>query len=187
MLLPDAKHFIHRLTTFAQNLENNHGWLQLCCALQLLWVTLTGRIWVCTVHQALCQWKISRQHESHFLVSREKTRGSLYSINYPGDSHPGLFLEATGVTTMPYSLLLWFGCSVMLDSLVAPWTEACLAPLSVGFPRQEHWSGLPSPSPGGLPDPGIEPTSPTLAGGFFTTESPINLRVFLRGMKSERH
>ena len=80
MLLPDAKHFIHRLTTFAQNLENNHGWLQLCCALQLLWVTLTGRIWVCTVHQALCQWKISRQHESHFLVSREKTRGSLLDV-----------------------------------------------------------------------------------------------------------
>ena len=38
------------------------------------------------------------------------------------------------------------------------------------FPRQEYWSGL--PSPGGLPDPGIEPTAPALAGGFFTTEPP---------------
>ena len=40
-----------------------------------------------------------------------------------------------------------------------------------GFPRQEYWSGLPFTSPGDLPDPGIEPASPALAGGFFTTES----------------
>ena len=39
---------------------------------------------------------------------------------------------------------------------------------SVGFPRQEHWSGLPFPSPGDLSNQGIEPTSPALAGGFFT-------------------
>ena len=48
------------------------------------------------------------------------------------------------------------------------------APLSTGFSRQEHWSGLPFPPPGHLPDPGIEPTSlmsPALAGGFFTTSS----------------
>ena len=42
------------------------------------------------------------------------------------------------------------------------------------FPRQKYWSGLPFPSPGDLPDPGIEPTSPALAGGFFTTEPPGN-------------
>ena len=39
------------------------------------------------------------------------------------------------------------------------------------FPRQENWSGLPFPSPGNLPDPGIKPTSPTLADRFFTTEA----------------
>ena len=43
---------------------------------------------------------------------------------------------------------------------VTPWTVACQAPLSMGFPRQEYWSGLPFPSPGDLPSPGIEPTSP---------------------------
>ena len=48
----------------------------------------------------------------------------------------------------------------------------CQAPLSMGSPRQEYWSGLPFPSPGDLPDPGIELTSPELAGGFFTTEPP---------------
>ena len=47
--------------------------------------------------------------------------------------------------------------------------SACQAPLSMGFSRQEYWSGLPCPSPEDLPDPGIEPGSPTLAGGFFTT------------------
>ena len=45
----------------------------------------------------------------------------------------------------------------------------------MGFPRQEYWSGLPFPSPGVLPDPGIEHMSPVLAGGFFTTEPPESL------------
>ena len=48
-----------------------------------------------------------------------------------------------------------------------PWTVAHQAPLSMGFSRQEHWRGLPSPPPGDLPHPGIEPTSPALASGFF--------------------
>ena len=53
-------------------------------------------------------------------------------------------------------------------------TVACQASLSVGFPRQEYWSGLPCPPPRDLPDPGIEPTSfmfPALAGRFFTTSA----------------
>ena len=53
-----------------------------------------------------------------------------------------------------------------------PWTIAHQAPLSVGFPRQEYWSGLPCPSQGDLPDPGIEYVSRTLAGRCYTTESP---------------
>ena len=52
------------------------------------------------------------------------------------------------------------------------WTVAHLAPLSLGFPRQEYCSGLPFPPPGDLPDSGTEPVSPELAGGFFTTELP---------------
>ena len=53
-----------------------------------------------------------------------------------------------------------------------PWTVAHQAPLSMVFPRQEHWSELPFPSPGDLPNPGINPAFPALAGGFFTTEPP---------------
>ena len=55
---------------------------------------------------------------------------------------------------------------------MTPWTVVHQVPLSMGFPRQEYWSGLPFPSPGDLPDPGIKPRSPALAGGFFTTEPP---------------
>ena len=63
----------------------------------------------------------------------------------------------------------------MSDSFAIPWTGAGQAPPSVGFSRQEYWSGLPFPSPGYLPDPGIEPESPALAHGFFTTEPPEKL------------
>ena len=52
------------------------------------------------------------------------------------------------------------------------WTMALQAPLSLKFFRQEYWSGLPFPTPGDLPDPGIEPASPALAGKSFTTEPP---------------
>ena len=50
------------------------------------------------------------------------------------------------------------------------WTVAHQVPLSMGFPRQEYWSGLSFLSPGDLPDPGIEPASPALAGGFCIAE-----------------
>ena len=57
---------------------------------------------------------------------------------------------------------------------VTSWAIFHQAPLSMGFSRQGYWSGLPSPPPGDLPDPGIKPTSPTspaLAGRFFTTSA----------------
>ena len=66
-----------------------------------------------------------------------------------------------------------------------PWTVAHQVPLSLGFPRQECWSGLSFPSPGDLPHPGIEPASPALAGRFFTTEPagkpelPLVLTVYI--------
>ena len=55
----------------------------------------------------------------------------------------------------------------------ASWTVARQSPLSMGFPRQEYWSGLPFPSPGDLPDPGIEPRSPALQAGSLPSEPPI--------------
>ena len=65
-----------------------------------------------------------------------------------------------------------FSFSVISDSFVIPWTVAHQAPLSMGFYQQVYWNELPFPSPGDFPDPRIEPLSPALAGGFFTTEPP---------------
>ena len=61
----------------------------------------------------------------------------------------------------------------MSDPSVTPWAVAHQAPLSMGFPRQEYWSGLPFSSPGALPNLGIELASPTLAGRLFTSEPPL--------------
>ena len=66
-------------------------------------------------------------------------------------------------------------CPILCNPMVA-----CQAPLSMGFSRQEYWSGLPFPSPGDLPYPGIEPAFPTLAGRFSTTETPGKPIVYHR-------
>ena len=58
---------------------------------------------------------------------------------------------------------------------MTPWTVANQALPSIEFPSQEHWNGLPFPSPWDLPDPGIKPVSPAFAGGFFTAEPPGRL------------
>ena len=63
-------------------------------------------------------------------------------------------------------------CFSGIQLFVTPWTVVLQAPLSMEFSGQEYWSGLPFPSPGELLDPGIEPRSPELAGGFVTTEPP---------------
>ena len=78
--------------------------------------------------------------------------------------HPSVF---------PYtaSSLFLFSRWVVSDSFATPWIVALQAPLSMGFPRQEYWSGLSFLLPRGLSNPGIEPTSPALAGRFFTTKS----------------
>ena len=64
------------------------------------------------------------------------------------------------------------------------WTVAHQAPLSMGFSRQEYWTGLSFPSPGDLPNPGIKPWSPALVGRFFmegaTKKAPHNHYVTLR-------
>ena len=54
---------------------------------------------------------------------------------------------------------------------VTPWTVALQAPLFMGFSSQEYWNGLPFPSPGDIPNPGIKPESPALAGKFFTSSA----------------
>ena len=70
--------------------------------------------------------------------------------------------------------------SVLVQSLSrvrlfsTPWTVARQAPPSMGFSRQEYWSGLPFPSPGDLPNPGMEPGSPALQADALSSEPPGN-------------
>ena len=82
------------------------------------------------------------------------------------------FLKSSGQTAMQDRQKKW-SCSVVCVRLFAtPWTVACQAPLSMGFSRQEYWSGLPFPFPGGLPNPGIEPGSPALQADALSSEPP---------------
>ena len=71
------------------------------------------------------------------------------------------FRYLRGWEIQEFIIKLLCSCSVVSDS-ATPWTIACQAPLSMAFPRQEYWSGLPFPSPGYRPDPGIESRSPAL-------------------------
>ena len=76
----------------------------------------------------------------------------------------------------------------MSDSLATPWTIARQAPLSMGFPRQEYWSGFPCPPLGDPPNPGIESMSPGLADGFFTAVplGHVEILVTVSYSKDER-
>ena len=70
--------------------------------------------------------------------------------------------------------VVWYGGGGLVakscPTLGTPWTVARQAPLCMGFSRQEYWSGLPFPSPGDLPSPGIEPGSPALQADSLPTE-----------------
>ena len=65
-----------------------------------------------------------------------------------------------------------------------PWTVAHQAPLSMGFSRQEYWSGLPFPSPGDLPDPGTEPGSPALQADVLTSEPQGFIISDVKGLRN---
>ena len=74
-----------------------------------------------------------------------------------------------------YASILHFFVAQSRSALWDPWAVARQAPLSIGFFRQEYWSGVPFPTLGNLPDPGIKPkspASPALAGAFLTTARP---------------
>ena len=74
---------------------------------------------------------------------------------------------------------LLFSRSVVSRLFVNLWTVALEVPLSVGFPRHEYRSGLPLPSPGDLPDPGVEPSSPALQADSIPSEPPGKPPVYL--------
>ena len=118
-------------------------------------------------------------------VAMPSCRGSSQPRAWTWDSFITAIADGKDVFS---SFLKKFGCTrsklqhavSLIDVLVlsrvwlfaTSYTVACQAPLFMGFSRQDYWSELPFPSPGHLLNPGIEPASPTLAGGFFSTELP---------------
>ena len=113
----------------------------------------------CTAHENL--------HFSKTTQCMQGTLSPLWWLWFQNKIRPILLLSMSGgiLSTLyiPSCFIFskihaWVLSHVWL--FVAPWTINCQAPLSMGFPRQEYWHGLPFPSPGDLPDPGIEPRSP---------------------------
>ena len=106
----------------------------------------------------------------NFMRMRKRTSGPDLGMNNIKKKKENLLGEVKGL----YSA---FACVQFLSQFrifVTPWTVARQAPLSMGFSRQKHWSGLLCPPPRDLPDLGVKPmsvTSPALAGRFFTTGS----------------
>ena len=73
-----------------------------------------------------------------------------------------------------------------MSNSTTPWTVAYQVLLSMGLFKQKYWGGLPFASPGDLPDPGIEPATPTLVGRYFTTEPPGKPSLRFFRLKSEK-
>ena len=96
------------------------------------------------------------------------------SLNFSDPQFPNLYNRANLVPCHAKSL----------QSCPTPcslWAIAHQSPLSMGFSRQEYWNGLPFPTPGHLPDPGVKPvslTSPVLADKFFTTSTTWEAPIF---------
>ena len=114
---------------------------------------VNGALWSCATSSWPCH--IARVHRN--VESRRELWGLFIQP---------LFNEILCVFVCAYA------CSVMFNSLRPHGLQPTRLLCPWDFLMQEYWSGLPFPSPGDLPDPGIEPMSPALAGRFFTTEPP---------------
>ena len=127
-------------------------------------------------------WATQRRMVTLELVKRGKGRGNVY-VHCPSI----VFLQSRGMKStgemQSRGRLIWAKTRVKASSqdglvlshvwlFASAWTAAHQAPLSVEFSRQEYWSGLPCPSPGDLPDPGIKPISPVLQTDSLPTEPP---------------
>ena len=111
-------------------------------------------------------------------------------FNYGRKLFPTIWKLPLKITQFGYFLICCLGNNVVIDIsaflpnvncvkslscvqlFATPWTVAYQAPLSMEFSRQEYWTGLPFPSPGDLPDPGIKPRSPALQADALPSEPP---------------
>ena len=98
-------------------------------------------------------------HTASIPKRRKRWTSSQYFLSLCAFDQKGFTMNGTHAHVLSYVQLF-----------ATPWTIACQAPLSMGFPKQEYWSGSPLSASGNLPNPGTEPMSPALADGPFTTE-----------------
>ena len=153
------------------------------------------------VRQQFCKWLSDILKQIEVLPSSEPKTCSkccqgtqsladnTYSLNNLSKRPPKYYQHINQTTLFRIAplhlnyLLQTEGCVLSLIRFFAtPWTVPCQAPLSMGFSRQEYWSGWPFPPPGDLPNPGIEHTSlafPALAGRFFTTSTTWEAHISL--------
>ena len=124
----------------APGIDNGQGGLACCCP------------WVCKESDTTEQLNWTEHSLPKWFLSEQ-----IYDIRQ-------IFFLSSFAVSMHIS------CFSPVQLFVTLWTVAHQAPLPMGFSRQEYWVGLPFPSSENLPDPGIEQTSPALAGRFFTTE-----------------
>ena len=112
-------------------------------------------------------WRNTVWFENHLCSVRPQQTG------LPAKLGP-LFVYILSVIIVLEGTSLVLSRSVVSDSFVTPWTIARQVPLSMGFPRQESQSGLPCPSPGDLPNPGIKPESPAFQVDSLPSEPPVH-------------
>ena len=131
---------------------------------------------LCIYYFSILDRTNSKQEVSLFFTSKIKHNHSVLRnlISY--------FIYLWNSSTLSFEIINLHSivCVQLLSCVwlfVALWTIVCQVPLSMGFPRQEEWSGLPSPSPGDLPNPGIEPGSPELQADSLPSE-PIGKPTF---------
>ena len=133
-------------------------------------------------HSSTLAWRIPWREEPGRLQSMGSQRvRHFWATSLSLSQYIRNWISTTKADSLPLhhvGSLRWKWKKVKVKSVshvqlcATPWTVAHQAPPSLGFSRQEHWSGLPFPSPGDFPNPGIKLMSPALAGGFFTTEPP---------------
>ena len=127
-------------------------------------------------------WIVAHQAPPSMKFSRQEC--------WSGLPFPSLGTYSYVAHTLKFSLFLYVcmlshSCLTLYD----PWTVAHQARLSIEISRQEYWSGLPFPTPGDPPDPGIKPislVSPALAARFFTTEPPGKTLSFVSPLVNEK-
>ena len=135
-------------------------------------------------HSSTLAWKIPWTEDPGGLLSMGSHR--------VGHDWNDLAAAAAAAAAAETNKILWsnYVCELCcVQFFLTSWTVAHQVPLSMEFSRQEYWSGLPFPTPGDLPNPGIEstfPASPALAGGFFTTEPPRRPKTPIKKKKKGR-